>query len=90
MKNFTISYQINFTYEDPNENISRLIDILPGLFVVLGIFGTFIGISMALPKIAQMDFNNLEGSGAILTEFVLNVSDDCTYCDSLRAMLSRE
>ena len=27
MKNFTISYQINFTYEDPNENISRLIDI---------------------------------------------------------------
>ena len=27
MKNFTISYQINFTYEDPTENISRLIDI---------------------------------------------------------------
>ncbi|MDC1184762.1 hypothetical protein N8080_02180 [Alphaproteobacteria bacterium] len=27
MKNFTISYQINFTYDDPSENISRLIDI---------------------------------------------------------------
>ena len=27
MKNFTISYQVNFTYEDPSENISRLIDI---------------------------------------------------------------
>lgn len=27
MKNFTISYQINFTYEDSSENISRLIDI---------------------------------------------------------------
>lgn len=54
--------------------ISRLIDILPGLFVVFGIFGTFIGISMALPKIAEMDFNNLEGSGAILTEFVLSVT----------------
>ena len=27
MKNFTISYQINFTYEDPSENITRLIDI---------------------------------------------------------------
>jgi len=27
MKNFAISYQVNFTYEDPNENISRLIDI---------------------------------------------------------------
>lgn len=54
--------------------ISRLIDILPGLFVVFGIFGTFIGISLALPKIAQMDFNNLEGSGALLTEFVLAVT----------------
>ena len=27
MKNFTISYQINFTYEDPSENISRLIEV---------------------------------------------------------------
>ena len=27
MKNFTISYKINFTYEDASENISRLIDI---------------------------------------------------------------
>jgi hypothetical protein len=27
MKNFTISYQINFIYEDPSENITRLIDI---------------------------------------------------------------
>ena len=27
MKNFTISFQVNFTYEDPKENISRLIDI---------------------------------------------------------------
>jgi hypothetical protein len=54
--------------------ISRLIDILPGLFVVFGIFGTFIGISMALPKIAAMDFNNLEASGEILTSFVLSVT----------------
>ena len=27
MKNFTISYQVHFTYEDPSENIARLIDI---------------------------------------------------------------
>ena len=27
MKNFTISFQVTFTYEDPGENISRLIDI---------------------------------------------------------------
>jgi len=27
MKNFTISYQVQFIYEDPAENISRLIDV---------------------------------------------------------------
>ena len=27
MKNFTISYQVQFFYEDPSENISRLIDV---------------------------------------------------------------
>ena len=27
MKNFTISYQVHFIYEDQSENISRLIDI---------------------------------------------------------------
>ena len=27
MKNFTISYQVHFIYEDKSENISRLIDI---------------------------------------------------------------
>ena len=27
MKNFTISYQVTFIYEDQSENISRLIDI---------------------------------------------------------------
>ena len=54
--------------------ISRLIDIMPGIFVVLGIFGTFIGIAMALPEIANMDFSNLESSGSILTRFVNNVT----------------
>ena len=27
MKNFIVSYQVSFIYEDPGENISRLIDI---------------------------------------------------------------
>lgn len=58
----------------PVAPIARLNDIMPGLFVVFGIFGTFIGISMALPEIANIDFNNLDGSGDILTRFVLNVT----------------
>lgn len=58
----------------PIAPISRLNDVLPGLFVVFGIFGTFIGIAMALPEIAKIDFNNLESSGGILTNFVLSVT----------------
>jgi hypothetical protein len=58
----------------PIAPITRLINVLPGLFVVLGIFGTFIGISMALPQIAKMDFNNLDAAGAVLTSFVLAVT----------------
>lgn len=58
----------------PIAPVSRLINVLPGLFVVLGIFGTFIGISMALPEIAKMDLNNLDGAGEILTRFVLSVT----------------
>lgn len=58
----------------PIAPVSRLINVLPGLFVVFGIFGTFIGISMALPEIAKMDFNNLDSAGEILSSFVLSVT----------------
>ncbi|NDF14032.1 hypothetical protein EB061_01750 [bacterium] len=58
----------------PIEGVSRLIDILPGLFVVFGVFGTFVGISLALPEIAQIDFSNVEASGKTLTRFVMNTT----------------
>jgi hypothetical protein len=54
----------------PIDGISRVIDIMPGLFVVFGVFGTFVGISMALPEIANIDFNNIESSGETLSLFV--------------------
>lgn len=56
------------------DKISRLIDALPGMFIVLGIFGTFIGISNALPQIANIDFNNIESSSGVLSSFVLDVT----------------
>ena len=54
--------------------INRFIDVLPRIFVVLGIFGTFIGISMALPEIAKVDVANVQSSGESLTAFVLSVT----------------
>lgn len=58
----------------PIDGVARMIDILPGLFIVLGVFGTFIGISMALPEIAKIDFNDLDGSANTLMNFVLSVT----------------
>ena len=58
----------------PVDGVIRIIDLLPGLFIVFGVFGTFIGISMALPEIANIDFNNLESSADTLMAFVLNVT----------------
>lgn len=58
----------------PIDGIVRTLDILPTLFIILGVFGTFIGISMALPEIARIDFSNLETSGDTLSQFVVNVT----------------
>lgn len=58
----------------PIDGVSRMIDILPGLFIVLGVFGTFIGISMALPEIANINFDDLAGSEQTINNFVLNVT----------------
>jgi hypothetical protein len=58
----------------PIDGVTRMIDILPGLFIVFGVFGTFIGISMALPEIANIDFNDLDKSADTLMAFVLNVT----------------
>lgn len=58
----------------PIDGATRLLDIMPTLFIVLGVFGTFIGIANALPEIAKIDFNNLEQSGESLSQFVINVT----------------
>ncbi len=52
----------------------RVLGLLPGLFIIFGVFGTFIGISLALPEIAKIDFSNIEASGETLTQFVINVT----------------
>ncbi|MBF0441867.1 MAG: hypothetical protein HQK54_08190 [Oligoflexales bacterium] len=58
----------------PVDALSRSFDILPGLFVVGGIFGTFIGITSALPKIASIDLNKIHEAAPILNSFVTDLS----------------
>lgn len=58
----------------PIESVIRMIDVLPGIFIVIGIFGTFVGITNALPRIAEIDFNNISTSSSVLSVFVKDVS----------------
>ncbi len=58
----------------PVEMLVRVMDILPGMFVIFGILGTFIGIASALPQIGAIDMNKIADSGPILNQFIEAVS----------------
>jgi hypothetical protein len=50
------------------------LNVLPGLFVVGGIFGTFLGIMKALPELGNMNLNDADGTKQIMDIFLLKVS----------------
>ncbi len=56
------------------ETLQRVLNMLPSLFIIGGILGTFIGISSALPMIGKIDLGNLDASGPILNEFVGHIA----------------
>ncbi|MDH5580770.1 MAG: hypothetical protein OEY33_02620 [Bdellovibrionales bacterium] len=58
----------------PLETISEVLSVLPNIFVVLGIFGTFIGIMLALPELQGMDLSNLEATKKTMDEFLLKIA----------------
>jgi hypothetical protein len=47
---------------------------VPGLFIVGGIFGTFLGIMKALPELGGMNLADVEGSKLIMDNFLLKIS----------------
>lgn len=51
-----------------------VLNILPGLFVVGGIFGTFVGVMQALPQLSHLDPNNQEATKIIMDKFLLNMA----------------
>jgi hypothetical protein len=50
------------------------LSLIPGLFIVGGIFGTFLGIMQALPQLSDMDLTDPEGAKLIMDGFLLKVS----------------
>jgi hypothetical protein len=51
-----------------------LLNILPGLFVIGGIFGTFLGVMHGLPELGGMDMNEPEKTKAIMDRFLVDVA----------------
>lgn len=54
----------------PMGALNDLINILPGLFVVAGILGTFLGIKGGLIQLGGMDLSDVEGSKVIMDNFL--------------------
>ncbi len=58
----------------PSATLNDVINILPGVFIILGVFGTFLGIMKALPDLGTMDLKDLDASKAIMDQFLLKIS----------------
>ncbi|MBL6989897.1 MAG: hypothetical protein ISR65_08965 [Bacteriovoracaceae bacterium] len=54
--------------------VSDVLNVLPGMFIIGGIFGTFLGIMKALPELGGMDLNDVEGTKMIMDNFLLKIS----------------
>jgi hypothetical protein len=58
----------------PMTALNDLITMLPGLFVVAGILGTFLGIKGGLVQLGGMDMSDVEGTKTIMDSFLHEIS----------------
>ncbi len=58
----------------PVATFNDFLNTVPGLFIVGGIFGTFLGIMKALPELGGMNLSDIEGSKLIMDNFLLKIS----------------
>lgn len=58
----------------PAAGINDIINIVPGLFIISGIFGTFLGVMRALPELQGMDITNPEQTKQVMDNFLTIIS----------------
>lgn len=58
----------------PVDLVDETLAILPGLLVVAGIFGTFVGIMQGLPVLRNIDVTNTAATSKILNEFLTSMA----------------
>ncbi len=58
----------------PASTVNDIINILPGIFIVSGVFGTFMGIMESLPLLGNMDIGDVEASKLVMDQFLVNIA----------------
>lgn len=51
-----------------------IVNTIPGIFIVLGVFGTFLGIMQALPELGAMDIADPEATKAVMDNFLIQIA----------------
>ncbi|MCB0411238.1 MAG: hypothetical protein KDD22_01850 [Bdellovibrionales bacterium] len=58
----------------PVGELNETLNILPGIFIIGGIFGTFLGIMKALPELGGMDLADAEQTKMVMDGFLIKIS----------------
>jgi hypothetical protein len=58
----------------PASALNDIINILPGIFIVMGVLGTFLGIMKALPDLGAMDLNDIDATKSVMDLFLVKIS----------------
>lgn len=58
----------------PVSAFNDMLNIIPGLFIVGGIFGTFLGIMQALPELGAMDIRDPESTKLVMDTFLAKIA----------------
>lgn len=58
----------------PVGTFNQVLNLLPGIFIVGGIFGTFLGIMKALPELGAMDLADIDKTKQVMDHFLVKMS----------------
>ncbi len=58
----------------PASLVNDILNLIPGFFIVGGIFGTFLGIMKALPELGAMDLTDAESTKLVMDSFLLKIA----------------
>jgi hypothetical protein len=58
----------------PADTVNDFLKLTPNLFIIAGIFGTFVGIMIGLPTLGNMDLSDLDMTKKTMNGFLINMA----------------